>query len=128
MKQRKLKRKKTVKRVSHYARWFDESNGYWTKDPEYNLMFLRTQQNYANDLLRAQGYLFLNDVYQMLGIAKSKAGQIVGWVYDGENHIGDNFVDFGIDRNDQKVIDFVNGKTPNVLLDFNVDGYILDRI
>ena len=112
---------------SDYAKFFDEASPYWQKDPEYNFMFLKSQQQYATDLLRARGRLFLNEVYDMLGIEKTKAGQIVGWVYNPENPIGDNFVDFGIfDMSKERVRAFVNGYEPNILLDFNVDGNIWD--
>ena len=108
---------------SDYAKFFDEASPYWQKDPEYNFMFLKSQQQYANDLLKARGRLFLNEVYEMLGIDKTKAGQIVGWVYNPEDPIGDNFVDFGIfDMSKERVRAFVNGYEPNILLDFNVDG------
>ena len=126
--------KKTVSVVdpnmySDYARIFDNGSMGWTKDPEYNLMFLKLQQNQANDRLRAQGYLFLNDVYDMLGIPRTKAGQIVGWIYDKDNPVGDNFVDFGIyDIYNEKACDFVNGRERSIVLDFNVDGNILDMI
>ena len=126
--------KKTVSVVdpnmySDYARIFDNGSMGWTKDPEYNLMFLKLQQNQANDRLRAQGYLFLNDVYDMLGIPRTKAGQIVGWIYDEDNPVGDNFVDFGIyDIYNEKACDFVNGRERSIVLDFNVDGNILDMI
>ena len=114
---------------SDYARFFDEASPYWQKDPEYNLMFLKAQQQYANDLLKSRGRLFLNEVYEMLGIEKSKAGQIVGWVYDPVNPIGDNFVDFGIyDMSKERVRAFVNGYEPNILLDFNVDGNVWDAM
>lgn len=112
---------------SDYARFFDAASPFWQNDPEYNLMFLKAQQQYANDLLRAKGRLFLNDVYEMLGLEKSKAGQIVGWVYDRENPNGDNFVDFGIyDMSKERVRAFINGYETNILLDFNVDGNIWD--
>ena len=112
---------------SDYARFFDAASPCWQNDPEYNLMFLKAQQQYANDLLRAKGRLFLNDVYDMLGIEKTKAGQVVGWVYDRENPNGDNFVDFGIyDMSKERVRAFVNGYETNILLDFNVDGNIWD--
>lgn len=114
---------------SDYARFFDEASPYWQKDPEYNLMFLKAQQQYANDLLKSRGRLFLNEVYEMLGIEKSKAGQIVGWVYDPVNPVGDNFVDFGIyDMSKDRVRAFVNGYEPNILLDFNVDGNVWDAM
>lgn len=114
---------------SEYARFFDDGCLGWTKDPEANLTFLKQQQNYANDKLKRKGFLFLNDVYSMLGIQPTKAGQIVGWIYDEKNPIGDNFVDFGIyDINRPKNRDFVNGYERVILLDFNVDGNILDMI
>lgn len=114
---------------SGYARFFDEFNPNYEKDSEYNLMFLTARQNYANDLLRVRGYLFLNDVYDMLGIPRSKAGQIVGWKYDEDNPTGDNYVDFGIfDVTKEKARDFVNGYERAILLDFNVDGPILDHL
>ena len=114
---------------SDYARFFDEYCNGWEKDPEYNLMFLRTQQSYANDLLKSRGHLFLNEVYDMLGIPRTKAGQVVGWVYNEDNPVGDNFVDFGIyDINRETNRDFVNGYERSILLDFNVDGNIWDLI
>lgn len=114
---------------SEYARFFDDGCNGWTKDAEYNLMFLKNTQNAANDLLKSRGHLFLNEVYDMLGIPRSKAGQVVGWIYDKDHPIGDNFVDFGIyNTNIEKVRDFVNGYERTILLDFNVDGPIMDMI
>ena len=112
---------------SDYAKFFDEFNPNWKNDPEYNLMFLKSQQQYANDLLRARGRLFLNEVYDMLGIERTKAGQVVGWTYNMKNPTGDNFVDFGIyDMSKERVRAFVNGYETNILLDFNVDGNVWD--
>lgn len=110
-----------------FARFFDDGCAGWDPNPEYSLMFLNQQQNYANDKLRRQGYLFLNDVYDMLGIPKCKEGQTHGWVYDEKNPIGDNFVDFGIyNISRRKNRDFVNGYEKVILLDFNHDGNILN--
>lgn len=115
--------------ISEYARFFDAASENFAKDPEYNMMFLRRQQDYANEMLKARGHLFLNEVYDLLDIPRSKAGQVVGWVYDKNgNTKGDNYVDFGLYRNDQGVRRFVNGLEYNILLDFNVDGVIYDLI
>lgn len=114
---------------SDYARFFDDGCTGWTKDPEYNLMFLKDQQRYANDRLQSKGSLFLNEVYDMLGIPRTKAGACVGWIFDEKNPVGDNFVDFGIyDMYNERKRDFVNGYERTILLDFNVDGNILDLI
>lgn len=108
--------------VSQYARIFDDSCVGWTKDPEYNMHFLKSQQDYCNDKLKAKGHLFLNEVYDILGIPRTKAGAVVGWVYDEKNPIGDNFVDFGLfDTNDERNSDFINGYKNTAILDFNVD-------
>lgn len=114
---------------SPFARFFDDGCAGWDPNPEYSLMFLNQQQNWANEKLKRQGYLFINDVYEMLGIPKCKEGQVHGWVYDEKNPIGDNYVDFGIyELHKEKNRDFVNGYEKVVLLDFNYDGNIMDYI
>lgn len=114
---------------SPYCIIYDDGFNGWSKDPEENKFFLLQQQNYANEKLKSQGYLFLNDVYKALGAPVTKAGQCVGWIYDEKNPIGDNYIDFGIlDVNSPKARDFVNGYERNIILDFNVDGDILDKI
>jgi hypothetical protein len=110
-------------KLSIYARFFDEGSPNWQKNSEFNRLFVQCQQNYANDILQARGHLFLNEVYDMLGINRSSAGQIVGWVINGE---GDNFVDFGMFE--AWNADFINGHEPSILLEFNVDGVVLDKI
>jgi hypothetical protein len=110
---------------SEYARFFDEAASQWSKNSGYNLTFLRCQQNFANDLLHAHGHIFLNEVYDMIGVPRSKAGAVVGWTLG----VGDDFVDFGIfDPENMKARDFVNGYERSILLDFNVDGIIYDLI
>lgn len=107
---------------SPYAKFFDEGSQHWSKTAEYNLFFLSTQQRYANDLLHARGHVFLNEIYDNLGIPRTQAGQIVGWLEHGD---GDGFISFGFDDLfDENKRAFVNGLENVVLLDFNVDGPI----
>lgn len=114
---------------SPYSIVFDDGNTGWDSDPELTKYFLIQQQNWANDRLKAKGHLFLNEVYDMLGAKRTKAGAQVGWVYDEKNPVGDNYVDFGIfDIRSPKARDFVNGLEKVIVLDFNVDGVILDLI
>lgn len=114
---------------SPYSIIFDDGNAGWDPDPELTKYFLIQQQNWANDRLKAKGHLFLNEVYDMLGAKRTKAGAQVGWVYDEKNPVGDNYVDFGIfDIYNPKSRDFVNGYEKVIVLDFNVDGVILDLI
>ena len=126
--------KKTVSVVdsgmpSDYARYFVYKEARAAEPNfDYNLFFLKGQQELANNLLRSRGYLFLNDVYDMLGIDRSLAGQAVGWVYDknADDH-GDNYVDFGIQEVYRKRENPSGGMEKVILLDFNVDGGILDH-
>jgi hypothetical protein len=64
----------------------------------------------------------------MLGVPRSKAGSVVGWIITG--NVTDAYVDFGVWNNDadHNVRDFVNGREGSILLDFNVDGVIYDKI
>jgi len=110
---------------SIYARWFDKDSSInWSPQSEYNLTFLKTVQNYWNDMLQIRGHVFLNEVYDGLGLERSQAGAIVGWVKDGNT--GDNYIDFGIYDPRQK--QFLNGNNTDILLDFNVDGVVYDLI
>lgn len=109
-------------KLSPYARFFDVGNVNYHKNAETNKLFIMAQQNYANHLLGARGHVFLNEIYDMLGIERSQAGQVVGWVVGN----GDNYIDFGMFKayNAQ----FINGYEPTIVLDFNVDGIIYNKI
>lgn len=126
-------------KLSPYARFFDESSREWTKEPFYNQTFLKCQQEAANKLLysryilsgdRKFGYVFLNEVYDMLGLEPSKEGCLVGWTFkedmDGK---ADGYISFGIHnvKNPQKMA-FEAGMERSILLDFNVDGVIYDQL
>lgn len=120
-------------RISPYARIFEATNNNWSDNPSANLFWLQSQEKFANQKLRADGFLFLNDVYQSLGFPRTSDGQVVGWVYnpDDANHEGDNYVDFGIYdllHNGDKKVEFINGYEPCIWLDFNVDGVVYDLI
>lgn len=113
--------------VDDYARFFDKTCRHYEENMNYNLMLLRSQQQLANDKLVADGFLFLSDVYDMLGITRTKMSQSVGWIYkpDGNSN-GDNFVDFGVMVVKRETED--GGYEDAILMNFNVDGPILDLI
>lgn len=107
------------------CRFFDSSNPNWDQNPTFSMMFLRGQQNYLNDILHTRGHVFLNEVYDALGFPHTPQGAVLGWI-EGE---GDDCVDFGLyDPNKDTVRKFVNGESNIILLEFNHDGVILDRI
>lgn len=113
--------------VSDYARFFNDSCPGWSNDPECNLLYLKQQERWCNDMLQKKGYVFLNDVYDILGFPRTKIGQVVGWIYDEKHRSGDNYVSFNI-YNIPSNKDFINGYEKTCLLDFNVDGEILSKI
>ena len=117
-KEKKVKKSVNVAEdVSQYSVIFEPGNPVWA-DPAYNENFITAQETYLNNLLQARGFVFLNEVYDILGFDMTKAGQVVGWVYKKQEPIGDNIIE--ITR-----IPIVNEDGDEVLLlDFNVDGNI----
>ncbi len=107
---------------SDYAIYFDSKSRNYDNNPDYNRMFLRAQQNYANDKLQTRGHLFLNEVLDDLDLPRTKAGQIVGWTKDGP----DGYVNFHIVEVEREMED--GRYEPAILLDFNVEGNIWDKI
>ncbi len=107
---------------SDYAIYFDSKSRNYDNNPDYNRMFLRAQQNYANDKLQTRGHLFLNEVLDDLDLPRTKAGQIVGWTKDGP----DGYVNFHIVEIEREMED--GRYEPAILLDFNVEGNIWDKI
>ena len=111
--------------VSVYAKFFDKSCPEWDENAMYNLKWLRANETAANDILNARGHIFLNEVYDMIGLPHTPEGAVAGWV-KGQ---GDGYVDFGLyDPSNESARRFVNGEDNVVLLDFNVDGIIFDKI
>lgn len=111
--------------LSNFSRVFDESNPNWQGNPDFNDLFLRGQQNYLNDMLRIKGHVMLNHAYERLGIPIVPEGYQVGWSTKADVH--DGFVDLGLDRIQYK--DGFSTYDPGVIpLEFNHDGYILDKI
>lgn len=107
------------------SKFFCESSIYWSTDPEENMQFLLKVEKRMQKLFDKKGYLFLNTVYKELDIPETYAGSVCGWV----KGYGDNHIDFGLfDQSREGIRRFVNGYEPTVLLDFNDDGYIADKI
>lgn len=107
------------------ARYFDAQNPNWDPNPNFDIMFLRGQQNILNDILQTRGHVFLNEVYDALGFNHTPQGAVLGWV----KGMGDDYIDFGLyDQSKDPIRRFVNGQDNVVLLEFNHDGVIWDMI
>ena len=131
-------KEKTVKKTvtvceggpSEYARFFDEDNPNYIDQDGPTMLFIGGQENYLNDLLRVNKIVYLNDVYRELGFKPSKAGAVVGWVYDKDGDEGDNYIRISKQWVDVPTESVITGEVmyeKKLLLDFNVDGPILDH-
>lgn len=114
--------------LSEYARLFGpDTSKEWNRDPATNLFYIKCQQNYLNDRLKSRGHVLLNDAYDALGLDRTSAGCVVGWVWDSDE---DNFIDFGVFRDDNmnEMHSFMIGREQDIWLDFNVDGLVYDLV
>lgn len=107
---------------SDYAVYFDSKSRNYETNPDYNRMFLKAQQAFANDKLQTRGHLFLNEVLDDLDLPRTPAGQIVGWTKDGP----DGYVNFRIVEVERETED--GRHEPALLLDFNVEGSIWEKM
>lgn len=128
-----VKDMKQIKQIgSIYARIFDKgASRHWDSAYGENQRFISSQQTYANNLLDSRGYVFLNEIYESLGLPHTTAGSQVGWVSDkhrGFTTTGDGRIDFGVFTDPEGGKNFVNMNERSVLLDFNVDGPIFHRL
>ena len=125
-KEKVVKEKVKTASPSMYGRIFNPQNSEEARegDPEYNLMYLKQQQNYMNDQLALRGHVMLNDVYDALGFDRTPEGFTVGWLYEGE---GDGHIDFNIFDGDVDFSPFIK-QFQDIPLDFNVDGPVFDKI
>lgn len=112
--------------TNDYIKYFTRSNPYWDDTPDYVELFLRSQQNYANDRLKVDKVLTLNDVYDSLGFQKTKAGMVVGWVFDENNEDGDNFIEFNVRK--VYILNEYGEEELAYAIDFNVDGNIYNKM
>jgi hypothetical protein len=120
--------------LSPYARLFsEETTKEWDAEVDYNIAKLTAEQNWLNERLLARGHVFLNEVYDRLGLERSAEGQVVGWTKDGK---GDGYIDFGLFKSNTdgksvtdvyEVVALSNAHNA-YLLDFNVDGPIINKI
>lgn len=115
---------------SPYAKLFAKDTTFeWSPQPDYNLHYLRAQQQIANDNLNANGYIFLSEVYKSLGLEETKASRVVGWMKKNpKNPDANGYVDFGIFDNPNAFNDFMADREGAIWLDFNVDGVIYDLL
>lgn len=107
---------------------FDHNCPNWTSDPVVNYAYLRGVQNHMNNVLEIRGHVFLNDVFDALRLERTKEGQAAGWLRDDKGGV-DGFIDFGfMTGQDPQTVAFRENVTPDVRLNFNIDGLIWNEI
>lgn len=75
-----------------YKYLFDGNSIEFDKDnPDYNWLFLRVENCYVNDILRADREVFLKDILNFLGIAIREEDKYVTFT-----NSGDSYIDFGL--------------------------------
>lgn len=115
---KKVKSQTVDSSVSDYLMEFGPDNDNWSGNHDHNMFYVTRGQQWFNDKLQTQGHVFLQDVTRYLGLPDSRVGAVTGWVYD--KGTGDDYIDFGI-----KDMQESHGY---ILMNFNVDGVILDLI
>ena len=118
----------SLKALSPYARIIaEESSTCWDPNEDYTSQNLAAVQLWANRRLERKGHLFLNEIFDQLGLSRTREGAVVGWLKNGE---GDGYVSFGdFDASIYRVpSDDYTRVDSNFIVDFNVDGVIWDRI
>lgn len=117
---------------SPYARYFDETSSFFHRDAHKNKAFLIQSQHLANELLQSRGHLYLNEVFDMLDLPRTREGSVVGWIANrpGEPTVHVDFGMYNCSRTGRynTLDEFVADRVPEVLLDFNVTGVIFDKI
>lgn len=109
-----------------FAKVFDASCNNWQPDNNYNLNFLKLVEYQMTDRLRRYGHVFLNEVYDIIGIERTDIGQFAGWVYDPDSDISDNYIDLGLYNG--RRIDEYGEINQAIIIDPNCDGSIIDRV
>ena len=98
--------------TSIYARVFGPDNMHFSHHHGDNKSYITITENWMNDRLRANGHVFLNEIYDAFGLSRTKAGAICGWLKESGSEIK-----FTVTPTDD-----------GLLLDFNVDGVIYDKL
>lgn len=117
-----------------FSIFFDSASRAFVKnDHQANTIVLETKLQYANHRLRTRGYLFINELLDMLDYPEEcwlQAGNLYGWKYykdpkEAKKHGAANCVSFGLDG-PNAALDPVNarflaGLEDVALLRFNCD-------
>lgn len=132
---KRKKRNREKRRTAHqevYSKFFDQYSDRWRRSwtPEQVWEYLRQKQREANDMLSIRKHIFLNEVYDLLGLDRTEEGAVVGWILTKNNP--DSHVDFGLDSMPdearRKFLSAERNEDIKIWLHFNPDGLIYNLI
>lgn len=113
-----------------YAFQFKKGDAGWHADPQNTLFFMQNVERTLNRRLKTQGYVFLHELYDELGIRDNGVwyvtayGQTCGWFDDGTE---DKWISLGVDY-ESEIVPWNWNNEDYIWIMPNVDGYILDKI
>lgn len=113
----------------YYAKWFKkDTSAEWVNSAEMNKVTVEMAELEANQRLEIKGMLTVNDVHDILRMLdeygqplRTKAGQIMGWVYDPEKA---HQIEFGLENPINE--DASNGKSTDWLITLNPEGPVYE--
>lgn len=88
----------------------------------YDVTLVAKTREVLQNRLESKGRVFLNEAKKDLGMDETRAGQVVGWIYDPSDETRDSHIEIDM----YPTMDD-NGE-PTLGLAFNVDGPILDYL
>lgn len=111
--------------IGPYEVFFDNTSPCWEPNTEYNVMYLNAEMNaFTNKLRATKECIFLNDIFDRIGLPKTQEGQLMGWRYDKDRNWVDNKIDYVI-KEVYRPNEYVEGGYEKVLLiEFRVDGNV----
>ncbi len=107
--------------------FFDEANPNWEKDPYQNRDFLENHLRWLNERLKAEGFLFENDIRRDLGAPLVKSGWTSG-IFAEDKDGNRNYISFGLDAKNQAAQNFRDGIEPTILIQLNVEDNLIDQL
>ena len=88
---------------------FGPAAALWEATPGFNETFLENQRRWFNDRLGVRGHFFLNEVYDNLGVERTRQGAVAGWLF------GDSIEFDNMQKDSTGTITFDMEVYPNIL-------------
>lgn len=110
-----------AKRANHdfSCAWYSDSSEFVKDDHQYNMTNISTAERKIDEIMGRKGFILLNQVYDVLGLERTKEGMLMGWDQ------GD-FFSFGIDI--VNTVDQAGDFFPEILIKWPIPHYIYEDV